>query len=102
MRGNTKHCLPTATIPAAMIWNGRGTLSEEALGAFTEFFLKVCIDQVVFMESLMQPDRLRGRILRGPKRKQGEVNCPPRQEPFLKQCSIVGNCRRARKLLKWR
>lgn len=43
--------------------DGRGTLSEEALGAFTEFFLKVCIDQVVFMESLMQPDRLRGRIL---------------------------------------
>ncbi len=43
--------------------DGRGTLSEEALGAFTEFFLKVCIDQVTFMESLMQPDRLRTRIL---------------------------------------
>jgi len=43
--------------------DGRGTLSEEALAGFTEFFLKVCIDQVDFMESLMQPDRLRHRIL---------------------------------------
>ncbi|MCC6536959.1 MAG: Fic family protein [Bryobacterales bacterium] len=43
--------------------DGRGNLSEEALGTFTEFFLKVCVDQVSFMESLMQPDRLRTRIL---------------------------------------
>jgi Fic family protein len=43
--------------------DGRGTLSEEALAEFTRFFLKVCIDQVDFMESLVQPDRLRTRIL---------------------------------------
>lgn len=43
--------------------DGRGHLSEESLGAFTEFFLRVCIDQADFMESLMQPDRLRTRIL---------------------------------------
>jgi len=43
--------------------DGRGTLSEEALAAFTRFFLTVCIDQVDFMESLVQPDRLRTRIL---------------------------------------
>jgi hypothetical protein len=43
--------------------DGRGTLSEEALAEFTRFFLQVCIDQVDFMESLMQPDRLRVRIL---------------------------------------
>jgi Fic family protein len=43
--------------------DGRGTLSEEALAEFTQFFLKVCIDQVDFMESLAQPDRLRTRIL---------------------------------------
>jgi Fic family protein len=43
--------------------DGRGTLSEEALAAFTQFFLTVCIDQVTFMEGLMQPDRLRARIL---------------------------------------
>jgi hypothetical protein len=38
-------------------------LSEEALAQFTRFFLETCIDQVAFMEGLMQPDRLRARIL---------------------------------------
>jgi Fic family protein len=43
--------------------DGRGTLSEEALARFATFFLAMCIDQVTFMEGLMQPDRLRTRIL---------------------------------------
>ena len=41
----------------------RGNLSEETLAAFTRFFLDVCLDQVDFMERLVQPDRLRDRIL---------------------------------------
>ena len=43
--------------------DGRGNLSEEALAAFTRFFLEVCLDQVDFVERLVEPDRLRGRIL---------------------------------------
>lgn len=43
--------------------DGRGNLSEEALASFTRFFLETCIDQVKFIEGLMQPDRLRNRIL---------------------------------------
>lgn len=43
--------------------DGRGALSEEALAAFTRFFLVTCIDQVDFMERLVQPARLRLRIL---------------------------------------
>jgi Fic family protein len=43
--------------------DGRGALSEEALASFTHFFLETCLDQVRFMENLVQPDRLRGRIL---------------------------------------
>lgn len=43
--------------------DGRGALSEEALAEFTRFFLSVCIDQISFMEGLVQPDRLRTRIL---------------------------------------
>jgi Fic family protein len=43
--------------------DGRGHLSEEALVDFTDFFLRVCIDQVTLMEQLVQPDRLRTRIL---------------------------------------
>lgn len=43
--------------------DGRGHLSEEALAEFTHFFLKTCIDQVKFMEELMQIDHLRSRIM---------------------------------------
>ena len=42
--------------------DGRGHLSEEALAEFTRFFLAVSIDQVDFMQSLVQPERLRTRI----------------------------------------
>lgn len=42
--------------------DGRGHLSEEALAEFTDFFLRTCLDQVVFMERLTQPDQLRARI----------------------------------------
>jgi Fic family protein len=43
--------------------DGRGNLSEEALAEFTRFFLATCLDQVTFMEGLMQPESLRTRIL---------------------------------------
>ena len=43
--------------------DGRGHLSEDALVEFTRFFLSICIDQIDFMEGLVQPDRLRDRIL---------------------------------------
>lgn len=43
--------------------HGRGNLSEENLAAFTRFFLSTCLDQVKFMEGLMQPDGLHARLL---------------------------------------
>ena len=43
--------------------DGRGNLSEEALAGFVNFFLRTCIDQVAFMEDLVQPERLRTRML---------------------------------------
>ena len=42
--------------------NSRGNLSEGALVDFTRFFLQIALDQVEFMESLVQPDRLRSRL----------------------------------------
>jgi Fic family protein len=44
--------------------DGRGPLSEEALVEFTRFFLETCLDQVAFMETLVQPEGLRNRIVR--------------------------------------
>lgn len=57
-----KHLLAAADMTRRNDLDGRGNLSEEALVSFTEFFLRVCIDQVSFMEELVQPDRLRVRI----------------------------------------
>jgi Fic family protein len=63
--------------------DGRGHLSEEALAAFTEFFLGVSIDQVNFMEGLMQPDRLRTRILRWAEDEIALNNLPPKAGSVL-------------------
>lgn len=58
-----KTLLSNCDLPLRNDLDGRGTLSEEALAEFTRFFLGISIDQVDFMESLVQPDRLRARIL---------------------------------------
>lgn len=43
--------------------DGRGHLSEEALADFVRFFLGICLDQIDFMERLVEPGRLRERLL---------------------------------------
>ncbi|MBM3814880.1 MAG: Fic family protein [Acidimicrobiia bacterium] len=58
-----KQHLANCDLPRRNDLDGRGNLSEEVLAEFTRFFLRVCIDQVNFMERLMQPERLRARIL---------------------------------------
>jgi len=58
-----KTLLANCDAPRRNDLDGRGTLSEEALAEFTRFFLRVCIDQVDFMESLVRPDGLRARVL---------------------------------------
>ena len=63
--------------------DGRGTLSEEALAEFTRFFLTICIDQVTFMESLIQPDRLRTRILLWAEEEIRLGKLPPRSGSIL-------------------
>lgn len=55
--------LAACDLPRRNDLDGRGILSEECLADFTRYFLATCIDQVSFMESLMQPVELRTRIL---------------------------------------
>ena len=54
--------LANCDLPRRNDLDGRGNLSEEALADFTRFFLETCLDQVRFMEDLVQPERLRARI----------------------------------------
>ena len=58
-----KSHLAACDMPRRNDLDGRGNLSEEGLATFTTFFLETCLDQVKFMEELVQPDRLRNRIL---------------------------------------
>lgn len=58
-----KSHLAQCDLPRRNDLDGRGNLSEEGLASFTRFFLETCLDQVKFMEELVQPDRLRDRIL---------------------------------------
>ena len=72
--------------------DGRGHLSEENLAEFTKFFLTTCLDQVTFMEGLVQPDQLRTRIMLWA---EEEIRLDPARKvrPFSKPSSIVANCR---------
>ena len=58
-----KRRLAACDLPRRNDLDGRDHLSEEALAEFTNFFMTTCIDQVNFMEELVQPERLRDRIL---------------------------------------
>jgi len=61
--GTYKAHLMSCDAPRRNDLDGRGPLSEEALAGFTRFFLETCLDQVRFMETLVQPNHLRQRIL---------------------------------------
>ena len=90
-----KSHLAACDLPRRNDLDGRGNLSEEALAEFTRFFLQICIDQVKFMEELVQPDRLRTRILIWTEEEIRLGNLPPKAGKCSKPCSIAANSRAA-------
>jgi hypothetical protein len=75
--------------------DGRGHLSEESLAEFTTFFLTTCIDQVSFMESLVEPDRLRKRILLWAEEEIRFDHLPPKSGAILEAVLYRGEVPRA-------
>jgi Fic family protein len=61
-RGEYKRMMDHADTPRQDDRDGRGNLSERALGEFVLWFLQVCLDQVTFMASLFELDRLERRL----------------------------------------
>ena len=57
-----KKLLMAADGPRRGDLDGRGTLSTQALSDFCAFFMTVCIDQVEFMASLLEPSDLLRRM----------------------------------------
>ena len=78
-----KDHLANCDLPRRNDLDGRGNLSEEALAAFSRFFLEICLDQVSFMENLVQPDRLRARILLWVEEEIRLGNLPPKSGNVL-------------------
>jgi Fic family protein len=75
--------------------DGRGHLSEEALAGFTGFYLRICLEQVVFMEGLVQPERLRARILLWAEEEIRLDNLPPKSGNVLEAVLYRGELPRA-------
>ncbi len=75
--------------------DGRGNLSEESLAEFTRFFLTTCIDQVTFMERLMQPDHLRARMLLWAEEEIRLDHLPPKSGSILEAVLYRGELPRA-------
>jgi hypothetical protein len=78
-----------------IVFCGFTHLSEEALAAFTKFFLVVCIDQVEFMEGLMQPNALRARILLWAEEQIKLSKLPPNSGRVLEAVLYRGNLPRS-------
>ncbi len=57
-----KALLMAADEPRRGDLDGRGNLTEAGLSKFCEFFLRRCLDQVTFMEKLMEPQELLNRM----------------------------------------
>ena len=71
-------------------FDGRGNLSMKALTEFCAFFLDICIDQVEFMTTLLEPNDLLRRI-RLHVTEEVEVGTLPKGSfPLLREALLAG------------
>jgi Fic family protein len=89
-----KKLLMACDLPRRNDLDGRGNLSEEALAHFTQWFLSTCIDQVDFMEKLVQPERLRDRILIWAEEEIRADTLPPKSGAVLEAVLFRGEMSR--------
>jgi Fic family protein len=89
-----KDHLAACDLPRRNDLDGRGNLSEENLADFTAFFLSICLDQVKFMEGLMQPEQLRARILTWADEEARRDRLPPKAGSILEALLYRGELSR--------
>ena len=76
--------------------DGRGALSDQALREFGRFFLDTCIDQVGFMESLLQPPELLRRMKLYVDDEVSARRLPRGSLALLREAFLVGELHRGR------
>lgn len=92
--------LAACDLPKRNDLDGRGALSEEALAAFTRFFLERCIDQVTFMRGLMDLTGLQARLRLWVEEQACEGVLPPSALRLLSQLLTTSFLRRS-EALRW-
>ena len=91
-----KELLEAADEPRRGDIDGRGTLSEQVLVNFCEFFLTTCIDQIEFMASLLEPTELIRRIQIYVEEEVRANRLPKGSFPLLRETLIAGEVSRGR------
>lgn len=76
--------------------DGRGTLSTKTLITFCEFFLTICIDQVDFMASLLEPSNLLRRMRLHVEEAVQAGNLPKGSFQILREALLAGEVFRGR------
>jgi len=76
--------------------DGRGNLTEAGLEQFCGFFLATCVDQVTFMEKLLEPAELLGRIEVWCAEEVRARRLPRGSWPLLREAVIAGEFPRGR------
>ena len=88
--------LANADSPRQGDYDGRGALSATQLEEFCAFFLRVCIDQVEFMGSLLQPGELLRRMKLYADDEQAAGRLPARSMALLREAFLAGEVARGR------
>lgn len=91
-----KQLLTLADQPRQGDVDGRGALSEKALVKFCTFFFQICIDQVTFMESLLQPSELLRRMKLHVDDEVAAGRLPKGSLPLLREALLAGEVARGK------
>ena len=85
-----KAYLAGADAPPQGALDGRGILSDGRLAAFCRFFLAACLDQVRFMQALLAPEALSGRVREFVAAEAAGGRLDPRVGPLLEAAVMFG------------
>ncbi len=88
--GEYKAVLQAADEPRRGDLDGRGNLTEAGLEQFSSFFLKTCVDQVTFMESLFEPSEMLARIEVWTQEEMRAGRLPKGSWALLREAAIAG------------
>lgn len=91
-----KNALAAADLPRQGDLDGRGSLTQKGLEDLCEFFLRICIDQISFMDSLLQTDALLRRIELYTNEEIHAKRLPKGSYQLLREALLVGEVDRGR------